>query len=97
MEKIFFSTYAILNTCVRVHSKSVSDIEFSDLPQLPDNFTHPQNQVQEINIVHERAQVEPMLHQLHNDQQQIHNTIINAITTISDQNFYFVDGPSGKG
>ena len=53
-----------INTCLRVHGKSVSDIELSDLPQLPDNFIHPQNQIQEINIAHEREQGEQMLQQL---------------------------------
>ena len=86
-----------INTCLRVHGKSVSDIEFSDLPQLPDNFVHPQNQIEEINIVHEREQGEQMLQQLNNDQRQIHDTIVNAITTNSDQNCYFVDGPAGTG
>ena len=85
------------NTCLRVHGKSVSDIEFSDLPQLPDNFIHPQNQIQEINIAHEREQAEQMLQQLNNNQRQIHDTIVNAITTNSDQICYFVDGPAGTG
>ena len=86
-----------INTCLRVHGKSVSDIEFSDLPQLPDNFIHPQNQIEEINIVHEREQGEKMLQQLNNDQRQIHDIIVNAIAKNSDQNCYFVDGPAGTG
>ena len=36
-----------------------------------------------------------MLQQLNNDQRHIHNTIMNAITTNSDQNCYFVVGPAG--
>ena len=85
------------NTCLRVHGKSVSDIEFSDLPQPPDNIIHPQNQIQEITIAHEKEQGEQMLQQLNNNQRQIHDTIVNAITTNSDQNCYFVDGPAGAG
>ena len=86
-----------INTGLRVHGKSVSDIEFSDLPQLPDTFIHPQNQIVEINSAHERGQGEQMLQQLNNDQRQTHDTIVNAITTSSDQNCYFVDGPAGTG
>ena len=69
---------------------SVSDIEFSDLPKLPDTFIHPQNRIQEIDIAHERQQGEQMLQQLNNDKRRIHDTIINAITTNSYQNCYFV-------
>ena len=36
-----------------------------------------------------------MLQQLNHDQRLIHDTIVNAITTKSDQNCYFVDGPAG--
>ena len=86
-----------INTCLRVHGKSISDIEFSDLPQLPDNFMQPQDQIEDINIVHEREQGEHMLQQLNHDQRLIHDTIVNAITTNSDQNCYFVDGPAGTG
>ena len=43
-----------INTCLRVHGKCISDIQFSDLPQLPDNFIHPQNQNEDIDIVNER-------------------------------------------
>ena len=38
-----------------------------------------------------------MLQQLINDQRHIHDTILTAITTNSDQNCYFVDGPAGTG
>ena len=38
-----------------------------------------------------------MLQQLNHDQVLIHDTIVNAITTNSDQNCYFVDGPAGTG
>ena len=38
-----------------------------------------------------------MLQQLNNDQRHIHNTIMNAITTNSDKNCYFVDGLAGTG
>ena len=38
-----------------------------------------------------------MLQQLNNDQQQIHDTIFNAITANSDQNCYCLDGPAGTG
>ena len=38
-----------------------------------------------------------MLQQLKNHQGQIHDTIMNAITTDSDQNCYCVDGPAGTG
>ena len=86
-----------INTCLRVHGKSISDPEFSDLPQLPDYFIHPLNQIDHIDIIHERKQGEHMLKQLNNDQRHIHNTIMNAITTNSDQNCYFVDGPAGIG
>ena len=47
-----------INTCLQVHGKSISDIEFSELPQLPNNFIRPQNQQEEIDIVHEREQGE---------------------------------------
>ena len=86
-----------IDTCFRVHGKSISDIDFSDLPQLPRNFIHPQNHNDQIDIVHERQLGEQMLHQLNNDQHHIHDTIINAITSDSDQNCYFVDGPAGTG
>ena len=86
-----------INTCLRVHGKSISDTEFSDLPQLPDNFIHPQNQSDETDIVHETEQGQHMLQQLNNDQRHIHDTILTAITTNSDQNCYFVDGPAGTG
>ena len=86
-----------INTCLRVHGKSISDTEFSDLPQLPDNFIHPQNQIDEADIVHETEQGQHMLQQLNTDQRHIHDTILTAITTNSDQNCYFVDGPAGTG
>ena len=86
-----------IDTCLRVHGKSISDIEFSDLPQLPCNFIHPQNHNDQIDIVHERQLGEQMLHQLNNDQRHIHDTIINAITSDCHQNCYFVDGPAGTG
>ena len=38
-----------------------------------------------------------MLQQLNIDQHHIHDTIVDAITTKSDQNCYFVDGPAGTG
>ena len=40
----------------------------------------PQNQNEDIDIVHEREQGEQMLQQLNNDQRLIHDTIVNAIT-----------------
>ena len=86
-----------INTCLRVHGKSITDTEFSDLPHLPDNFIHPQNQIDQVDIAHERDQGEHMLQQLNIDQRHIHDTIMNAITTNSDQNCYFVDGPAGTG
>ena len=89
-----------IDTCLRVHGKSISDIEFSDLPQLPCNFIHPQNHNDQIDIVHERQLGElgeQMLHQLNNDQRHIHDTIVNAITSDCHQNCYFVDGPAGTG
>ena len=86
-----------INTCLRVHGKSISDPEFSDLPQLPEYFIHPHNQIDQIDIIREREQGEHMLQQLNNDQRHIHNTIMNAITTNSDQHCYFVDGPAGTG
>ena len=86
-----------IDTCLRVHGKSISNVEFSDLPQLPHNFIHPQNQNEHIDIVRERQLGEQMLHQLNIDQHHIHDTIVNAITTNSDQNCYFVDGPAGTG
>ena len=84
------------STCLNVHGKSVSDIECSDLPQLPDNFLHPQNQIAVIDIAHEKEQGEQMLQLLNNDQ-QIRDTIANAITANSYQKCYFVDGPAGTG
>ena len=86
-----------IDTCLRVHGKSISNVEFSDLPQLPHNFIHPQNQNEHIDIVRERQLGEQMLQQLNIDQHHIHNTIVDAITTNSDQNCYFVDGPAGTG
>ena len=41
----------VINTCLRVHGKSISDSEFSDLLQLPYYFIHPHNQ---IDIIHEK-------------------------------------------
>ena len=82
---------------LRVHGKSISDTKFSDLPQLPDNFIHPQNQIDETDIVRETDQGQHMLQQLNNDQCHIHDTILTVITTNSDQNCYFVDGPAGTG
>ena len=38
-----------------------------------------------------------MLQQLNHDQVLIHDTIVNATTTNSDQNCYLVDGPAGTG
>ena len=38
-----------------------------------------------------------MLQQLNNDQRLIHVTIVNAITTNSDHNCAFVEGPAGTG
>ena len=86
-----------IDTCLRVHGKSISNVEFSDLPQLPHNFIHPQNQNEHIDIVRERQLGEQMLQQLNIDQHHIHDTIVDAITTKSDQNCYFVDGPAGTG
>ena len=86
-----------IDTYLRVHGKSISDIQFSDLPQFPDNFIHPQHQNEDIDIVHEREQGEHMLQQLNHDQRLIHDTIVSAITTNSGQNCYFVDGPAGTG
>ena len=86
-----------INTCLQVHGKSISDIEFSELPQLPNNFIRPQNQQEDIDIVHEREQGEQMLQQLNDEQRQIHNTIMNAIATNSDESCSFVDGPAGTG
>ena len=86
-----------INTCLQVHGKSISDIEFSELPQLPNNFIRPQNQQEEIDIIHGREQGEQILQQLNDDQRQIHDTIMNAIATNSDENCYFVDGPAGTG
>ena len=57
----------------------------------------PHDQNEDINIVHEREQGEHMVQQLNHDQRLIHDTIVNAITTNSDQNCYFVDGPAGTG
>ena len=86
-----------INTCLQVHGKSISDIEFSELPQLPNKFIRPQNQQKDIDIVHEREQGEQMLQQLNDNQRHIHDTITNAIATNSDENCYFVDGPAGTG
>ena len=84
-------------TCLRVHGKSISNGDFSDLPQLPGNFVHPQDQTANITIAHEREQGERMLQQLNQDQRHIHDTIVNAIAATSDQTCYFVDGPAGTG
>ena len=47
-----------IDTCLRVHDKYISDIDFFDLPQLPGNFIQPQDQSENINNVHEREQGE---------------------------------------
>ena len=86
-----------INMCLGDHGKSVSNTEFSDLPQLPDNFIHPQNKIEEINIVHEREQGEHKLQQLNIDKHHIHYTTMNDITTNFGQNCYFVDGSTGTG
>ena len=86
-----------IDACLRVHGKSISDVHFSDLPQLPANFVNPQNQNEHIDIVRERQLGEQMLQQLNIDQHHIHDTIVDAIATNSDQNCYFVDGPAGTG
>ena len=39
---------------LRVHGKSIRNIQFSELPQLPENYVHPQDEAEDINIVHER-------------------------------------------
>ena len=101
---IEFKDFAVLdlclwdiNTCLRAHGKSISDTEFSDLPQLPHYIIHPHNQIDQIDISIEREQGEHMLQQLNNDQRHIHNTSMNAFTTKSDQKCYFVDGPAVTG
>ena len=33
-------------SCFRVHGKSITDTEYSDLPQLPDYFIHPHYQIE---------------------------------------------------
>ena len=86
-----------INTCLQVRGKSISDIEFSELPQVPNNFIRPQNQQEDIDIVHEGEQGEQMLQQLNDDQRHLHDTIMNAIATNSDENCYFVDWPAGTG
>eukprot|EP00795_Rhopilema_esculentum_P009950 gene9950-18563_t len=82
---------------LRVHGKSIKDVEFSDVPQLPDNFVQPGNRAGYIDIDTEREQGEQMLQLLNNDQLHIHNTIMEAIQTGAEQNCYFVDGPAGTG
>ena len=86
-----------INICLQAHGKSISDFEFSELTQFPYNFIRPQNQQEDIDIVHEREQGEQMLQQLNDDQRQINDTIMNAIATNSDENCYFVDGPADTG
>ena len=72
-----------IDTCLRVHGKLISDTEISYLLQLPTNFIHLQNQIDQIDIVQEREQGDHMLQQLklNNDQRRIHDTVMNAITT----------------
>ena len=82
---------------LRVHGKSIRNIEFSELPQLPENYVHPQNEAEDINIFHEREQGAQMLELLNNNQLHIHNTVMEAVQTASQQNCYFVDGPAGTG
>ena len=82
---------------LRVHGRSIRNIEFSELPQLPENYVQPQDEAEDINIVHEREQGEQMLELLNNDQLHIHNTVMEAVQTASQQNCYFVDGPAGTG
>ena len=74
-----------IDTCLRVHGKSISNVDFSDLPQLPGNCVHPQNQTGNSNSAHEREQGERMLQQLNHDQRHIHDTIVNAIVASSHQ------------
>ena len=46
-----------IDICLRVHGKSISAIEFSDLPQLPNDFIQPEDRNEDIDIVHEREHV----------------------------------------
>ena len=82
---------------LRVHGKSIRSIEFSELPQLPENYVHPQDEAEDVDVIHKREQGAQMLQLLNNDQLYIHNTVMEAVQTASQQNCYFVDGPAGTG
>ena len=82
---------------LRVHGKSIRNIEFSELPQLPENYGHPQDEAEDVDVIHEREQGAQMLQLLDNDRLHIHNTVMEAVQTASQQNCYFVDGPAGTG
>ena len=82
---------------LRVHGKSIRSIEFSELPQLQENYVHPQDEAEDVDAIHKREQGAQMLELFNNDQLHIHNTVMEAVQTALQQNCYFVDGPAGTG
>eukprot|EP00794_Sanderia_malayensis_P012472 gene12472-biopygen9940 len=80
---------------LHIHAKSLQD--FPEMPQLPANYTQPQQPADEINIEQEREQGQQMLEQLNPEQLQIHNALLHAINTQSRDNCFFLDGPAGTG
>eukprot|EP00795_Rhopilema_esculentum_P011839 gene11839-2373_t len=86
-----------INTLLKVHGKSIADPEFSELPQLPDNFQNPEQDEENIDIAQEREQGQEMLHRLNDQQRHIFDTVMEAIQTHSENNCFFVDGPAGTG
>ena len=48
---------------------------------------HPQDEAEDINIVHEREQGAQMLELINIDQLHIHNTVMEAVQTTSQQNW----------
>ena len=86
-----------IDSLLKVHGKSIADREFSELPQLPDNFRNPEQDEQNIDIARERELGQQMLQLLTNEQRHIHDTVMEAIQTHSENNCFFIDGPAGTG
>ncbi|XP_065061660.1 ATP-dependent DNA helicase PIF1-like [Rhopilema esculentum] len=86
-----------INTLLKVHGKSIEDPEFLELPQLPENFQNRNQDEENIDIVHETELGQQMFQLLNDDQRHIHDTVMEAIQTRSENNCFFVDGPAGTG
>eukprot|EP00794_Sanderia_malayensis_P002293 gene2293-biopygen2036 len=80
---------------LQIHGNSLKD--FPEMPQLPADYAQPRQAADEINIEQEREQGQRMFEQLNPEQLQVHNTIVQAIETQSQDNCFFLDGPAGTG